>query len=53
MMYADGKGNVTVSARKGTGHTQPRQDDGLQKGVVLLAGSGVSGGQMTANFKGE
>lgn len=53
IMYADGKGNVTVSARKSTGHVQPRQDGTLQKGLVLLGGSGVEGGQMTANFKGR
>jgi hypothetical protein len=48
VMYQDGQGNLTVSARSGKGRTQPlaQTDTKLQ----LLAGSGVSGGIMTANI---
>jgi hypothetical protein len=52
-MYADGKGNVTVSARKGTGHVQPQNDATLQKGVEILDGTGIVNGEMRANLKGK
>ena len=49
LMYADGKGNVTLSTRAGKGEFEPehvqRQD------VELLAGSGVINGKMIANVK--
>jgi hypothetical protein len=51
VMYADGKGNVTISARDGgQGHVEPSPDSTLQAGVTLLEGSGVVGGNMVANF---
>lgn len=51
VMYADGTGNVTISPRTGTGHTQPKEDATTQ--LTLLAGSGVdtATGLMTANVK--
>jgi hypothetical protein len=52
VMYADGTGNVTISARDGgQGHVQPLVSSSLAEGVTLLAGSGISGGIMTANVK--
>lgn len=52
VLYSDGKGNVTVSARRGVAHVQPENDATLQKGVELLAGSGIVGDEMIANLKG-
>jgi hypothetical protein len=50
VMYADGQGNVTISARDGDqGHVEPVQDSSLQSGVTLLAGSGIVDGNMIAN----
>lgn len=50
VMYADGKGNVTISARDGNqGHVEPVADSSLQSGVTLLAGSGIVNGKMIAN----
>ena len=50
VMYADGTGNVTISARDGgQGHVEPQQDSSLQSGVTLLAGSGIVNGKMVAN----
>lgn len=51
VMYADGTGNVTISPRTGTGHTQPKEDTTTT--LTLLQGSGVdtSTGLMTANIK--
>ncbi len=50
VMYADGQGNVTISARDGNqGHVEPVQDPTLQSGVTLLAGSGIVDGNMVAN----
>lgn len=51
VMYTDGSGsNVTLSPRLGgVGHVQPTYNSDAQ--VTLLDGSGVSNGQMTANFK--
>lgn len=47
VVYADGKGNVTLSARHGTGHDEPEHD--LRANVTLLEGSGVANGRMVAN----
>lgn len=44
-----GNGNVTVSARKGTGHVMPEHQTDTQ--VTLLAGSGVNGSTMLANVQ--
>jgi len=50
VMYADGAGNVTISARDGDqGHVEPVPDATLQSGVTLLAGSGIVNGKMIAN----
>ncbi|KAH8750708.1 integral membrane protein-like protein [Hyaloscypha finlandica] len=50
VMYADGAGNVTISARNGgAGHAEPQQSASLQSGVTLLAGSGIVNGRMIAN----
>lgn len=50
VMYADGQGNVTISARDGNqGHVEPVPDSSLQSGVTLLAGSGIVNGKMIAN----
>ncbi|PMD63699.1 iron reductase domain protein, partial [Hyaloscypha bicolor E] len=50
VMYADGAGNVTISARNGgQGHVEPQQSASLQSGVTLLAGSGIVNGRMIAN----
>ncbi|SPN96842.1 related to cellobiose dehydrogenase [Cephalotrichum gorgonifer] len=47
VFYTDGAGNVTVSTRRGTGHTLPQPQSDTR--VQLLAGSGVANGIMTAN----
>jgi hypothetical protein len=48
VMYADGKGNVTVSGRGGgMGHVQPEVDGKLD--VRVLEGSAVQGGVMRGN----
>ena len=50
VMYANGAGNVTISARDGNqGHVEPVPDATLQSGVTLLAGSGIVNGKMIAN----
>ena len=52
MMYPDGKGNVTISAREGgKGHVEPQFNSTLMAGVTLLGGSGITGGVMRANVK--
>lgn len=52
MMYPNGEGNVTISARNGGGgHVEPQFNSTLMAGVTLLAGSGVDGGVMRANVK--
>lgn len=52
MMYADGNGNVTISAREGgQGHVEPQFNSSLMAGVTLLEGSGITGGIMRANIK--
>ncbi len=52
VMYQDGKGNLTLSPRRGTFHTTPPLDTSSTGAkLTLLAGSGVSsdGKTMTAN----
>ncbi|KAL0256926.1 hypothetical protein SLS55_007735 [Diplodia seriata] len=50
VVYTSSSGdNVTVSPRLGSGHSMPQYNSDAQ--ITLLEGSGVSGGQMTANFK--
>lgn len=49
VMYQDGNGNVTLSTRNGQGHVMPRYTD--RSDVDLLAGSGVSNGEMIANVR--
>ena len=50
VMYADGTGNVTISARDGGGgHVEPQSDSTVQSGITLLAGSGIVGNNMIAN----
>ena len=52
VMYADGNGNVTISARDGNqGHVEPVFDSSLFSGVELLEGSGITNGVMTANIR--
>ncbi|KAF3908100.1 hypothetical protein ABW21_db0207005 [Orbilia brochopaga] len=49
VIYADGKGNVTVSPRLGTGHVEPQFNPDAK--VTLLAGSGVVNNQIIANVR--
>ncbi|KAK0660493.1 hypothetical protein QBC41DRAFT_236535 [Cercophora samala] len=50
VMYQDGNGNVTISPRLGTAHSQPQWDQSSTAAqLTLLAGSGVADGIMTAN----
>ncbi|KAI8629405.1 iron reductase domain protein [Xylariaceae sp. FL1651] len=51
VMYADGAGNVTVSARKGANHVMPQHQTTTQ--LDLLAGSGIidGGNTMLANVR--
>jgi hypothetical protein len=51
LMYQDGKGNITLSPRAGSPEgSQPTLDtSNTAAKLTLLAGSGVSGGTMTAN----
>ncbi|ESZ92533.1 hypothetical protein SBOR_7059 [Sclerotinia borealis F-4128] len=50
IVYSDGNGNVTISARTGgQGHVEPMVDEGLASKVQLLEGSGITGGVMKAN----
>lgn len=49
VMYTNGKGNVTVSTRPGLQHIMPVYKK--KEGVELLAGSGVTNGQMVANVR--
>ncbi|KAK3309958.1 uncharacterized protein B0T15DRAFT_19471 [Chaetomium strumarium] len=51
VMYQDGKGNLTLSPRRGTGHSMPTLDTSSTAAqLTLLAGSGVEGSTMTANI---
>lgn len=45
VMYLSGAGNVTVSAREGTGHTMPRHNAMIQ--LELLGGSGLTNNDET------
>lgn len=47
VIYSNGKGNVTLSARQGVGEVQPQHD--TRANVTLLEGSGIQGGRMVAN----
>ncbi|KAK5174806.1 uncharacterized protein LTR77_001889 [Saxophila tyrrhenica] len=47
VVYTDGKDNVTLSPRRGTGHVEPEHDRSAN--VTLLEGSGISNGRMVAN----
>ncbi|CCD50291.1 similar to integral membrane protein [Botrytis cinerea T4] len=50
IMYSDGNGNVTISARAGgQGHVEPKVTGGPGSQVQLLEGSGITGGVMRAN----
>ncbi|KAG8674523.1 hypothetical protein FPOAC2_00548 [Fusarium poae] len=49
IMYQDGKGNVTLSPRPGTGNVMPRYSK--MDGLELLEGSGVKGNEMIANVR--
>ncbi|POR33242.1 Uncharacterized protein TPAR_06578, partial [Tolypocladium paradoxum] len=49
VMYANGNNNVTLSTRRGTGQVMPQFVQ--RSDVDLLEGSGISGGQMTANVR--
>ncbi|CCF35780.1 integral membrane protein [Colletotrichum higginsianum] len=49
IMYTDGNGNVTVSARTARGHTMPQVSQGTT--LELLAGSGIENGKMIANVR--
>ncbi|KAK7719730.1 hypothetical protein SLS64_001910 [Diaporthe eres] len=51
IMYQDGTGNVTVSARPGTGHQQPQYDASTASQITVLSGSGVNGDTMVANVQ--
>ncbi|GJN77876.1 DOMON domain-containingprotein [Purpureocillium lilacinum] len=49
IMYANGKNNVTLSTRKGTGHVEPRYS--RMTNVELLEGTGIINGSMIANVR--
>jgi len=49
IIYADGKGNVTLSPRHAKGNVMPLYDSSID--AELLAGSGVQNGIMTANVR--
>ncbi|ODA79625.1 hypothetical protein RJ55_05219 [Drechmeria coniospora] len=49
IMYADGKGNVTLSTRQSTGYVMPQHV--ANGNVKMLEGSGIVDGQMIANVK--
>jgi hypothetical protein len=52
LMYPNGEGNVTISAREGgVGQVEPQFNSSLMAGVTLLEGSGITGGVMRANVK--
>jgi hypothetical protein len=51
IIYQDGNGNVTLSHRQASGHTMPTVPANSNVQTTLLAGSGVSNGFMTANFR--
>ena len=47
IIYADGKGNVTLSPRRGVGQVEPEYHRG--ENLTLLEGSGVTADRMVAN----
>jgi hypothetical protein len=49
IIYQDGNGNVTLSTRAGTGHSQPQYE--ARPDVELIEGSGVEGSDMVANIR--
>lgn len=49
LVYANGKGNVTLSPRFSSGHEQPTYDANID--TELLEGSGIANGVMTANIR--
>jgi hypothetical protein len=50
VIYASSNGqNVTLSPRTTSGHNTPSFNSGSQ--AILMEGSGISGGVMTANIK--
>ncbi|KAK6540260.1 hypothetical protein TWF694_009074 [Orbilia ellipsospora] len=49
VIYTDGTGNVTVSARTGTGHVEPEYNPDAK--VTLLEGSGIVGNNLIANVR--
>ncbi|EHA54359.1 hypothetical protein MCOR27_001515 [Pyricularia oryzae] len=52
LVYKDGRGNLTVSPRRGTRYTPPTLDQSSTAArLTLLAGSGISGDVMTANLR--
>lgn len=51
IMYADGKGNVTISPRAGIAEVMPQYSSTIAGVTTLLAGSGVNNGTMTANVR--
>ncbi|TLS27786.1 hypothetical protein PpBr36_00761 [Pyricularia pennisetigena] len=52
LVYKDGRGNLTVSPRRGTRYTPPTLDQSSTAAkLTLLSGSGISGDVMTANLR--
>ena len=51
VVYTNGKGNVTVSPRLGTGYVEPKHDTAAN--ITLLEGLGVVNGRMVANVRCE
>ncbi|EGX46858.1 hypothetical protein AOL_s00097g284 [Orbilia oligospora ATCC 24927] len=49
IVYTDGSGNVTVSARAGQGHFEPVFSSDAQ--ITVLDGSGIVGGSLIANVR--
>ncbi|EPS45434.1 hypothetical protein H072_602 [Dactylellina haptotyla CBS 200.50] len=49
VVYTDGNGNVTVSARTGTGHVEPQYNPDVD--LQLLEGSGIVDGSLIANVR--
>ncbi|KAK6331819.1 hypothetical protein TWF718_002360 [Orbilia javanica] len=49
VVYADGSGNVTVSARAGQGHFEPEFTSDAT--ITVLDGSGIVGGSLIANVR--
>lgn len=49
IVYQDGSGNVTLSTRRGSGHSMPQYTE--RSDVELLEGSGVVNDKMVANIR--